>query len=243
MGKSKKSGRDNSVRVEQNTKIDKELNIRPFKWTEKQQRFIDLALQKNVSIVLCSAPPGVGKTLLSLYCCLELLNKKLISNIIFYRSPIESASRSLGYLGGTYLDKISPYGEPLQDHLREMLDRATIDRLFKEQRISVDSIGFAKGRTHNTTGIILDESEDLTLQEIELIMCRMGRFSKLFIIGDERQANIKNSGFHSAVELFSQQDSIDNGIVSFRFTAEDSMRNPILKFIIGKFERLTEEKK
>lgn len=237
MAKPNRSG-DNSIHVEQRDKIKDELKIRPFKWTEKQEKFIELALRKDISIILCNAVPGVGKTLLSLYCCLELLNRKSISNIIFYRNPIESASKGLGYLGGSYGEKIAPYGEPLQDHLKELLDKATVDKLFKEQRISIDSIGFAKGRTHNATGIILDESEDLTIQELELIFCRMGRFSKLFVIGDDRQRNVKNSGFNQVFQLFDNEESTKHGISTFKFTKDDCMRNPILRFILEKFEIL-----
>ncbi len=229
---------DNSLRVLQRDKISNDIIVKPFKWTEKQQKFIDLALSKEISIVICKSPPGCGKTLLSLFCCLELLKHKSISNIIFYRNPVESASHSLGYLGGDYLMKISPYGEPLQDHLKELLNKSTVDSLFKENRISVDSIGFAKGRTHNATGIIMDESEDLNLMELELIMGRMGRFSKLFIIGDERQANIRNSGFSKVFNLFNDSESLSNGIATYEFTADDCMRNGILKFIINKFEKL-----
>jgi phosphate starvation-inducible protein PhoH and related proteins len=237
MGKPNRA-RDNSIYVEQNSKLKEQLNIRPFKWTEKQQRFIDLALKKDISIIICKGCPGTGKTLLSLYCCLELLNKKLISDIIFYRNPIESATKSLGFLSGDYYEKIAPYGEPLQDHLKELLDKTTIDKLFKEKRISIDSIGFAKGRTHNTTGIILDEAEDLTLQELELIMGRMGRFSKLFVIGDIRQANVRYSGLSQVFELFNDEISLSKGIATFQFDSSDCMRNAILKFIIEKFESL-----
>jgi phosphate starvation-inducible PhoH-like protein len=236
MGKQKRP--DNSPRVEQNTKIKQEIKIRPFKWTEKQQRFIELALSKDIQIVVCHGSPGTGKTLLSLYCCLELLNSKSISDIIFYRSPIESATRSLGFLSGSYDEKIAPYGEPLQDHLKELLDKATSDSLLKDKRISIDSIGFAKGRTHNATGVILDEAEDLTVQELELIMGRLGKFSKLFIIGDTRQSNIKNGGFKDVFNLFDDDESLKNGIATFTFTSQDCMRNEILKFILGRFEEL-----
>jgi len=229
---------DNSPRVQQNTKIKEEIKIRPFKWTEKQNKFIDLALSKDIQIIICHGSPGTGKTLLSLYCCLELLNKKAISDIIFYRSPIESATRSLGFLSGDYNEKIAPYGEPLQDHLKELLDKVTADSLLKEKRISIDSIGFAKGRTHNATGVILDEAEDLTIQELELIMGRLGRYSKLFIIGDERQANVKGSGFKQVFNLFDNDESLKHGVATFTFTSEDCMRNEILKFILGKFEKL-----
>jgi phosphate starvation-inducible PhoH-like protein len=237
MGKQKRA--DNSVRVEQNNKISRELTIRPFKWTEKQQRFIEAALDKNTRAIICRGKAGTGKTLLSLYCCLELMNRKVISDIIFYRNPIESAAKSLGYLSGNYDEKIAPYGEPLQDHLKELTDKATADSLFKEGRISIDSIGFAKGRTHNATGIILDEAEDLNIQELELIMGRMGRFSKVFIIGDDRQSNIKNSGFTRVLHAFNNEEATAKGIVTFEFGVEDIMRDPLLKYILGVFESLT----
>jgi len=236
MGKQKRV--DNSVRVAQNDKIRRELTIRPFKWTEKQQRFIDLALDKNIRAIICKGKAGTGKTLLALYCCLELMNRKIISDIIFYRNPIESASKSLGFLSGNYEEKIAPYGEPLQDHLKELTDKATADALFKEGRISIDSIGFAKGRTHNATGIILDEAEDLTVMELELIMGRMGRFSKVFIIGDDRQSNIKNSGFTKVIHAFNNDEALQKGIATFEFGVEDVMRDPLLKYILGVFEKL-----
>jgi phosphate starvation-inducible PhoH-like protein len=236
MGKHNKP--DTSPRVQQNDKIKENLKIKPFKWTEKQHRFIDLALSKDIDIIICHGSPGTGKTLLSLYCCLELLNKKSIANIVFYRSPIESATKSLGFLSGDYNEKIAPYGEPLQDHLKELLDKNASDKLLSEKRISIDSIGFAKGRTHNATGVILDEAEDLTVQELELIMGRLGKFSKLFIIGDTRQSNIKNGGFKKVFDLFDDDESLKNGIATFTFASEDCMRNEILKFILEKFEKL-----
>lgn len=239
MAKPNRGNNDNSIHVEQRDKIKGELKIRPFKWTEKQQKFIDAALDKNTRAIICRGAAGTGKTLLSLYCCLELMNRKTISDIIFYRNPVESASKSLGYLSGDYKEKIAPYGEPLQDHLKELTDIVTASNLFKDGRISIDSIGFAKGRTHNVTGIILDEAEDLNVMELELIMGRMGRFSKVFIIGDDRQANIKNSGFTKVIHAFNNKESLEKGIATFEFTAEDSMRDPLLKYILGVFEKLT----
>lgn len=227
---------DSSPQVVQRDKLKDGFSIKEFPWTEKQQKFIAAALDKNTKIIFCKSCPGTGKTLLSLFCCLQLLSKKSISNVIYYRSPIESASRSLGFLGGDYEEKISRYGGPLYDHLNELLDKATTNRIMEEKRLSVESIGFAKGLSHHVTGVILDESEDLSLQEIELIMCRMGQFSKLFIIGDIRQANIRNSGFETAFNLFNDEASKFLGIHTFEFDSNDCMRSPILKFIVNKFE-------
>jgi phosphate starvation-inducible protein PhoH len=66
----------------------------------------------------------------------------------------------------------------------------------------------------------------------------MGRFSKLILIGDIRQADIKNSGFEKIYNLFDDKKSNDKGICTFKFGREDIMRNDILAYIIEKFEQL-----
>ena len=69
---------DDSLYIYQRDKLKETFNIRELKWTEKQQRFIDLALAKNTKVIICKSPPGTGKTLLSLYCSLRKLNDKRI---------------------------------------------------------------------------------------------------------------------------------------------------------------------
>jgi phosphate starvation-inducible protein PhoH len=66
----------------------------------------------------------------------------------------------------------------------------------------------------------------------------MGKFSKLILIGDIRQADIKNSGFEKVYDLFNDKKSSDKGIHTFKFGTEDIMRNDILAYIIEKFEEL-----
>jgi phosphate starvation-inducible protein PhoH len=66
----------------------------------------------------------------------------------------------------------------------------------------------------------------------------MGRFSKLILIGDIRQSDIKNSGFEKIYNLFDDKKSADKGIVTFKFGTDDIMRNDILAYIIEKFEQL-----
>jgi phosphate starvation-inducible protein PhoH len=70
----------------------------------------------------------------------------------------------------------------------------------------------------------------------------MGKFSKLILIGDMRQSDIKNSGFEATYNLFDNKKSVDKGIHTFKFGTEDIMRNDILAYIIEKFEELSESK-
>lgn len=231
--------KDSSPRVVQREKFKDSFEIKDyFKWTDKQKRFIDISLHKDTQIVICRAPSGVGKTLLSLYCSLVLLKEKKIGEIYYLRLPAESCSKSIGFLAGEKESKMSVYASPLNDHLHELLDKQTIDKLTKEDRIKVDSIGFIKGRTFHNCSCICDESEDMTTQEISLALTRLGRFSKIFLIGDDRQTNVKNSGFNTVFKLFNNEEAKLNGIYTFEFDSSDCLRNGIMKFILDKFESL-----
>ena len=229
---------DDSLYIYQRDKVKETFNIRELKWTEKQQRFIDLALAKNTKVIICESPPGTGKTLLSLYCSLRKLNDKRIGEIIYIRAPIESCSKGLGFIPGSQEEKMNPYFLPAMDHFYELLDKITVKKLLKEERITVTPMGFLKGRTYSVCACIADEAEDLTLQELELLMGRMGHFSCLFIIGDEKQANIKNSGFSIVYQAFNNEESKSHGIHTFTFGKEDCMRNGISKYVIDIFETL-----
>lgn len=229
---------DNSPVVYHKQKIKTNFEIKPLKWTEKQNKFLNLVFDKNTKIIICKAPPGVGKTILSIYACLELLNQRRISDILFLRLPIESSSKGLGFLPGESFSKIEPYGLPLFTSLEQLVNKQTNDLLLKQKLIKVDSIGFIKGGTFNSMGIVIDESEDLTIKELRLIMSRIGKFSKMFIIGDEKQSNIRDSGFVKVFDAFNNDESKSKGIVTFEFLPEDCMRNDFMKFILEKFDNL-----
>jgi phosphate starvation-inducible protein PhoH len=232
------STKDNSLRIEQRDKIAQPFEIRPFKWTEKQQKLIDVVLDKTSQVIFIKSPPGTGKTLLSVYCSLVLLNKKSLSEVLFVRNPIESCSKSIGFLPAEKESKLDVYATPLYDHLIELLDKPTQEKLLKDERIKIDSVGFLKGVTFHNKAIICDEAEDLNLNELRLILGRLGRFSKLFIIGDEHQSNIKDSAFLKIFNLFSTERAKEQGIYTFEFTSDDCMRNNIMKFILGELDKL-----
>lgn len=228
---------DKSIFIPQRDKVKEELFIRtPFQFTEKQKQFIDLALNKNNKIIICNAPPGVGKTMLSIYCCLQMLNSKSLSQILYLRNPIEASSKGIGFIPGEKIVKLQAFGEPAYDQLKVFLNKSDLDKIQKEERVLVETVGFIQGRTFCNSGIIMDEAEDLSLKELRMVMSRMGAFSKLFLIGDERQKNVKNSGFRNVFNLFNDEESKSKGIVTFEFTKDDCMRSGLLKYILDKLE-------
>ena len=74
--------------------IKRNIKLKQFPWTDKQKEFFKLALDPSTSIVLVDGPAGTSKTLLATYCALQLLNMKVISDIMYLRSAVESSDRS-----------------------------------------------------------------------------------------------------------------------------------------------------
>lgn len=229
---------DNSPFIYQGEKIKLELQLREFPWTEKQKQFIDIALNPTTNYLLCQAPAGCGKTLLAVYIGLKLLQEGKIKNILFVRNPVESSSYGLGFLAGDLNSKMDPYIQPMMDHLNELLPPAQIKSLLDSGVIQGVPIGFLKGRTFNCSLIIGDEAEDLQAVDFRLLMGRLGKRSKMLIIGDSDQSNVKHSGFQKICDLFNSEECIKNGIHYFSFTAVDIMRNKVLGFVIDRFKFL-----
>ncbi len=222
----------------QNSNKKDELTIRDFKFTDKQNNFINIGLHKDTNIIICKSPAGTGKTLCSVFCALKKLQDKRTKNIFYVRNPIESSSKGLGFVPGEISDKMDWVIQPLKDQLNQLLPPSQINALLLENKIEGIPIGYLKGRTFINATLIVDEIEDLSTQELLLTMSRMGHHCTLFMIGDEKQANIKNSGFMKVYNAFNNEKAKANGIHCLEFTKEDCMRNKITQFIIETFENI-----
>lgn len=233
-----KNREDKSPIVPQRDKIQEFLKIRELNWTENQKVFIQLLQDKKTKMVFCKGPAGTAKSLLSVYCALNAINEKKVGEIFYVRNPVESSTHNLGFLKGDLHEKLDPYLQPLMDKLHELLDKNQVQKLLREERVKGLPVGFLRGLSINASYIICDEAQNLSTHDLLLITTRMGKFSKLVLIGDIRQSDIKNSGFETIYDLFDDQKSKDKGIHTFKFGTADIMRNDILAYIIEKFEEL-----
>jgi phosphate starvation-inducible PhoH-like protein len=236
--KDKQPREDKSLRVPQKDKIQTELNIRKFPFTSKQQELIRLIQDKNSNIILVKGPAGTAKSLIAVYAALEALNNKKIGEIVYVRSVVESSSHSMGFLPGDSKDKLSPYLQPLLDKLDELLPPNQVKGLVNEEKVRGLPIGFMRGLSINTAYIIGDEAQNFTLKELLTLSTRVGKFSKLLICGDIKQADIHASGFEKMYDSFSSEEAKKHGIVTFEFGIEDIMRSEVIKYIIEIFEKL-----
>jgi len=213
-----------------------DLKIKDLPWTEKQKKFIELALDKKTKILIVKGVAGTAKTLLSVYCSLMKMKEKKASEIYYSRVPVESSIHGIGYIKGDTTEKMNPYIQPLQDKLDELLSSNDVKSLFLQERIHGIPLGFLRGLNISNATFILDEAQNCRIEDFLLVMSRMAKFSTLFICGDAQQSDIKKSGFEKIFNVFNDLDSKNNGIYTFEFGKEDIVRSEILSFIINKFE-------
>lgn len=222
--------------------IKKLIKIKQFPWTERQKEFFRVALHPSTNIVFVNGPAGTAKTLLSVYCALQLLNMKQIEDVMYLRSAVESSAHSLGFLPGSAEDKLRFYNLPFLDKLDELLMNTRAEKLEEEKRISMFPVNFARGMNWEAKCVILDEAQNSTIKEIKTVLTRLGRGCKCFVLADPMQTDLRSQnlsgGFETLVEAFNDEDSLQMGVHTFSFTEDDIMRSELVKFLIKKLREI-----
>ena len=230
---------DTSPIIPQRSKLKSYLKISQQQiLTEKQKEFLALSKDKDVKLIFVSGPAGTSKTYLSILTAIEMINEKRVSDLIYIRSAVESADAKLGFLPGEINDKMSPYIKPLMDKLYEFMSKGDINVLMKEERIRSIPVGFLRGLNWNAMVVVADEAQNLTFKELFTLITRIGRFTKVFILGDSDQSDINGkSGFIKMISTFDDEESRQNGIHVFRFTEDDIVRSGLVQFIVRKVKK------
>jgi phosphate starvation-inducible PhoH-like protein len=230
--------KDTSPIVYQKGKLKSELHIRVRPdLTDKQKELLKLINDKECKMIFIRGSAGSSKTFCAIMAALQLLNEKKVSDLIYLRSIVESSDSHLGYLKGDIDQKVSVYLQALTDKLEELLPNNEIDMLLKEGRITGQPINFLRGINWNAKVIVADEIQNMTFKEITTLITRVGQFSKLFMLFDDSQSDIKNSGALQMMNKFNDEESRNNGIYTFEFNDDDIVRSELVKFIIKRLNK------
>lgn len=234
---SKAEVKDNSPRVPQRSKLSFDLSIHELKWTSKQIELIKLILDKETKVVFISGAAGTGKTIVSMYSALRLLQSKKMSDIVLVRPVVESSDSKLGYLPGELSEKYGVYLTAFQDKLSELLETPQVKALEKDERLIMCPINYARGLNWAAKFVFADECQNFTAKELVTLMTRVGEFSKLIICGDPDQSDLhgeKSKGFTKMMEVFSKEEDKVAGIHIIKLEDEDIMRSGLCKYIVKK---------
>ncbi|MGL5467059.1 MAG: PhoH family protein, partial [Shewanella sp.] len=118
-------------------------------------------------------PAGTGKTYLAVAAAVDALERQEVRRILLTRPAVE-AGEKLGFLPGDLSQKVDPYLRPLYDALFEMLGFEKVERLIEKNVIEVAPLAYMRGRTLNDAFIILDESQNTTVEQMKMFLTRIG---------------------------------------------------------------------
>jgi len=190
---------------------------------------------KKHDVVFAIGPAGTGKTYLAVAMAVLAFKNKEVNRIVLTRPAVE-AGEKLGFLPGDLQDKVDPYLRPLYDSLYDMMEFEKIQRLKEKGAIEIAPLAFMRGRSLNSSFIILDEAQNTSSEQMKMFLTRLGYGSKAIITGDITQIDLP-SGYRSGlVEAQTILDSID-GISFCYFTERDVVRHELVKKIIKAYDR------
>ncbi|HDQ13943.1 MAG TPA: PhoH family protein [Sediminispirochaeta sp.] len=197
-----------------------------------QAEFIEGMSSHDICFAI--GPAGTGKTYLAVaYALKEILERKK-KRLILTR-PVVEAGESLGYLPGDLTQKISPYLRPLYDAMDDLLPLQIVNKLEEGRIIEIAPLAYMRGRSLKESYIVLDEAQNTTKEQMKMFLTRIGEGSKAIITGDLTQIDLprpKNSGLLHASTILRPLEEI----FFTYFTAQDVVRNPLVRKIVNAYE-------
>lgn len=206
--------------------------------TENQKLFFDSYKRGDYFIALHGVA-GTGKTFCAMYKALEeVLDKSNPFNrIIVVRSAVQS--RDIGHLPGDIDDKMDIYQQPYRQICDTLFGRRDAwNRLEEQGFVEFISTSFIRGMSFDDAIIIVDEMQNLTFEEIDTVMTRVGYRSKIIWCGDYRQTDLvkKKTDVSGLLKFFDIAYHM-GAFTKIEFTVDDIVRSSLVRdYILAKLK-------
>jgi len=164
---------------------------------EEQKEAKELILQTPITLVKGMA--GSGKTLLACQIALDLVFRKELDKLIITRPTV--SKEDIGFLPGGISEKMDPWLAPIYSNLYLLYDKVKIDKMIADGVIEIVPFAFMRGRTFPNSFIIVDECQNMTLSQTEMMIGRLGKGGKMVFCGDGAQIDL-NSKRSSGISFF-----------------------------------------
>ncbi len=199
--------------------------------TAGQKRYTDAIASHTITFGI--GPAGTGKSYLAVALGVQALQSRQVNRIILTRPAVEAGER-LGFLPGDLMAKVDPYLRPLYDALYDILEPEGAQRLLDRGTVEVAPLAFMRGRTLNSSFIILDEAQNTTPEQMKMFLTRIGFGSKCVVTGDITQIDVPG-GRSGLVGL----EAVLGGVEDLAFvhlTRRDVVRHKIVADIVDAYE-------
>lgn len=161
----------------------------------EEQKAAKATILEN-TITLLAGSAGSGKTLLACNVALDGLFRRQYDKIIITRPTV--SKEDIGFLPGDMREKMDPWVQPIYQNFYTLYGKERMQKYFDEEKIEIVPVSFMRGRTFLDSLVIVDEAQNVTHEQMEMIVSRIGLRSKMIICGDDHQIDLKkksDSGF------------------------------------------------
>lgn len=148
------------------------------------------ALILDNPITVLKGMAGSGKTLVAVQAALDMLFTKEVEKIIITRPTV--SKEDIGFLPGDLKEKMDPWLAPIYHNLYALYGKDKIDKELERETIEIVPFAFMRGRTFLNSFVIVDEAQNVTHDQMETVIGRLGKKSKMVICGDLAQIDLKN---------------------------------------------------
>ena len=188
------------------------------------------------TLTILAGKAGSGKTLLACQIALDKLFMKDVEKIIITRPTV--SKEDIGFLPGDLREKMDPWVQPIYQNMFALYDKVKIEKLIEEGKIEIVPVSFMRGRTFLNSVIIVDEAQNVTHEQMQMIVTRVGLNSTMIICGDDHQVDLKSRRDSGFKFLYTAARKIKNMCA---ISLQKNHRDPIVDDLIEMYEEAAEK--
>jgi phosphate starvation-inducible protein PhoH and related proteins len=182
---------------------------------------------------------GTGKTFMGLYLALEdVLNRdNEYEKLVIIRSMVPT--RDMGFLPGTKEEKEEAFTVPYKTICGELFgDKSSYNKMLTSNLIQFESTSFIRGASFDNSIILVDEMQNLNFHELDSVITRVGRHSKIIFSGDYKQSDFKYADEKNGLIKFLHIVEALKNFTIINFGWEDIVRSDFVRDYIMTKEML-----
>jgi phosphate starvation-inducible protein PhoH and related proteins len=207
----------------------KQVNITPRNF--HQDDLLGYLENHNVNIVFAIGPAGTGKTMIGALAGIRALKSNDVDRIVITR-PAVSAEEDHGFLPGTLIEKMAPWVRPIMDVFDDYYTPDQIEYMLNDNKIEIAPLGYMRGRSFKNAYILADEIQLTTVNQMKMLLTRIGDNCKMVITGDLDQADRgETNGLKDFLRRI--ENSKSDRIKIVRFDHADIERHPVVEEVLS----------
>ena len=196
---------------------------------EEQKIAKSIIIENPITVIKGMA--GSGKTLVAAQAALDMLFNKDVERIVITRPTV--SKEDIGFLPGDIKEKMDPWLAPIYHNLYMLYDKAKIDRDLENGKIEIVPFAFMRGRTFPNSIVIVDECQNITHSQTEMMLGRLGKGGKMIFCGDLSQVDLKSKK-DSGISFFIRLEERIKGVRII--TLKKNHRHEIVEEILKTYD-------